>query len=121
MKLVYQGIIYDSNKSTELLEIFYRVEHNNATRGTVLHRTYKKGLYWVHNWSRWKKEADTVQPISTEAFKMITDGYGNSYYDCSDKALDDIISKYFPDNNLEESIDVLIRVLQLRYLMYNLV
>jgi hypothetical protein len=33
---------------------------------------------------------------------MITDGYGNSYYDCNDRALDEIIEKYLPDNNLEE-------------------
>jgi hypothetical protein len=33
---------------------------------------------------------------------MITNGYGNSYYECTDEALDEIIEKYFPDNKLEE-------------------
>jgi hypothetical protein len=33
---------------------------------------------------------------------MVTDAYGNSFNDCSDKELDEIIEKYFPDNKLEE-------------------
>jgi len=93
----------NSDKSSELLDIFDRVLHHNTTRGKVLYRTDKKGLFWIHAWSRYEAEPDEVYPITKEqAFKLVTDGYGNNMYDCSSKDLDNIISKYFPKNKLEE-------------------